>query len=41
MAPQWDTQREEFKIGAQKGNELIMRLQEQIQPAKFTPLGGQ
>ena len=41
MLPQWDVQRADFKIGAQKGTEIIMRLQEQVQPMKFSPLGGQ
>jgi hypothetical protein len=40
MSPNWDTRREDFKIGAQKGTELVMRLQEQVEPQKFSPLGG-
>jgi len=39
ILPQWDVQRADFKIGAQKGTEIIMRLQEQVQPMKFSPLG--
>lgn len=41
MMPLWDTGRTDFKIGAQKGTELVMRLQEQVEPLKFNPLGGQ
>lgn len=39
MMPLWDTGRTDFKIGAQKGTELVMRLQEQVEPLKFNPLG--
>jgi hypothetical protein len=41
MTPMWDVKREDFKIGSQKGTEIIMRLQQEVQPLKFTPLGGQ
>lgn len=41
MTPLWEIQRDDFKIGGPKGTEIIMRLQEQVAPEKFTPLGGQ
>ncbi|KAF9458642.1 Piwi domain-containing protein [Collybia nuda] len=39
ITPLWDSKTKEIPIGNRKGTELIMRLQEQIQPSVFNPLG--